>query len=621
MKTSNILWFVCATSAAAILSAQAAEYTVTSNADAGDGSLRALALASANDDTIYVPASVGIITLESAIDLKSIQRSIHIIGVIENGERPVITCTAGHEAFHIGRQSVPHEFRNLIFRGISNPSADYGAIYLDDYAPMGVVVSNCLFDACVAESGSGFRGTRSDAEYLFQDCHFLNCTNQTSFVLVVGSRLRLERCTFAGNRAMGTGVNGATAKSGGIYWIMNDCLFTNNATAGSGACFDTPSGSNVFTRCTFVDNSAPNGVGGAIYTRNPLTLIDCTFRDNWANDGGGAILRYNGNLLVYNCLFERNWTKGNTNWQIGGAIFNRDDRQSYGLFSNTVFRANENMQKNGGVGAIGGYGTNCTNDYIDCLFENNRSLSNAGAVKQTSSGTFLNCTFAENYCSNGTSAVFVETQDLSESDPENNLPRPVVFENCTFFGNKTDKSRSVIWIRNNGQQRSHVTIRHCTFVDNPMPEGWGALYVDNNPADSFADVSNSFLHGNTNKTGVVKDFSGPFRIVSHTAADQAANGITIQDTEHSADNWFGGALGDLRLAETLAENNTKKVFLDGTRLPTLAFSSQSPLRNRAGAVSTVAYDARGIKRGAVDNLADLGAYEFLPCVPTTVFLQ
>ena len=62
MKTSNILWFVCATSASAILSAQAAEYTVTSNADAGDGSLRALALASANDDTIYVPASVGIIT-------------------------------------------------------------------------------------------------------------------------------------------------------------------------------------------------------------------------------------------------------------------------------------------------------------------------------------------------------------------------------------------------------------------------------------------------------------------------------------------------------------------------------------------------------------------------------
>lgn len=655
---------------ASAVAATAAEYTVTSNADDGEGSLRALCTAAVSGDTIYIPGGMTI-TLDSVIDLKSSGKGLAIVGIGDGDDRPVITCNDSHRAFFIGRHQIPgtnpaaffrHEFRNLIFRDIT--SADNGAaIYLGDYAPAGNLISNCLFEACTAPQGAAVRLDRSDAETLVQDCVFRGCASNEGYAFYVQGKLRMERCVFDGNTSSPAKVGnvaGAAAKCNGTYWLMEDCLFTNNVSGGNGGAIDIPGGSNIFTRCDFIGNSAPNSTGGAIYGRNAYTLRDCRLIDNWANDGGGAIFRYNGRIEFYNCLFQGNSTKGASNWQGGAAFFSRDDGESGGIISNCVFRGNYNMEKNGTGGAVYGYGSKGHTTIVDTLFEGNRALGNSGALKITRSTDVRNCTFSENYCYNGVSAVWAGTGDISEERPDVMAPRPVLFENCTFYGNTTDVHRAVLWIENSKTAQKfnfdendvyipdlkayqtanpgvptyeksfansvdHVTIRHCTFAENVLGQNYGALLVNNSgsTATSRVDVVASVFHNNTftDAKGTVnyKDINGSIQTLNYTSLDQAANGFTIRDPENSANNWFGGELGDLKFDSALSTNGTEKVFLDGTRLPTLALAASSPLRNKAPLA--LALDARGVERGVVDGCADLGAYEYLPFLPTVLLLK
>ncbi len=612
------------------LSATAAEYTVTSNADDGEGSLRALCTAAVSGDTIYIPGSLGTIALDSVIDLKTPQKSLLLVGVGDT--RPVITCNGSHRAFFIGRQSVAHEFRNLIFRDIT--SADNGAaIYLGDYAPKGLVVSNCLFESCTSPQGAAVRIDRTDTLYNFQDCEFKNNTAASGCALY-GGRLQLDRCLFSGN----TAASGASCFTLGYGQpsVANDCVFTNNI--GKQGCFlagQNPT--NLFNRCLFVGNESTD-LGGALCARNPLTLVDCKFIDNLANDGGGAIFRYGGSLEMYNCVFERNRTKGETNWQGGGALFNRDDNAGFCIISNCVFRGNYNLEKNGTGGAVYEYGVKGHTTIVDTLFEGNRALNNSGALKITRSADVRNCTFSENYCSNGVGAVWIGTGDISESCPEAMDPRPVNLENCTFYSNVTDVGRCCVWIDNARNQTydsvvydafDHVSVRHCTFASNVFGADYGALYANNGGVTtSRVDVAATVFRNNTYtdpKTGTVvslKDISGSIQSANYVVTDQAANGFTIRDPENSANNWFGGTLGDLKFASAMAANDTEKVFLDGTYLPTLAIAPGSPLRDKIPAASvTVAFDARGMERGRLDDFADIGAFEYMPLVSTILLIQ
>ena len=630
----------------ALGSARAATYTVTSNADDGEGSLRALCAAAAKGDTIVIPAGM-VITLDSQI--KTIDKATYFIGDPDN--RPVITTSgSGFRAIEFGRSAAPYEFRNIVFRNIdAGASLTGGGLYLNDYTGQGVIVSNCLFDACSAKQGAALHFARQDGPHILQDCEFRDCTDTEGYVCLMAGKGRMERCLFTGNTSPASAPC-ALVNSG--WWDAMDCVFTNNVGKQGGAIQIGNTPSNVFTRCTFVDNDATEA-GGAIYSRNHYTLRDCVFRRNHAVDGGGAIFRYNGRIEYYNCLFEENGADGKTNWQGGAAVFSRDDGTSGGIVSNCVFRNNANIVGNGVGGAFYGYGSRSPTEFTDCLFEGNRALDNSGVLKLTSAATLRTCTFSSNYCSKGVSAVWIGTGDLSEIPPESpdvTEERPVLLENCTFFGNTTDTGRGCIWIDNarnvtlyhdadgavignlNNYIRDnpgspvttnkydaldHVSLRHCTIVDN-TGGSYGALYVNNSSVTtSRVTVAATVFHGNT-YNGAAKDINGAVRTLNYTVTDQA-NAWTIREPENSANNWFGGALGDPKFDGALAANGTEKTFLDGTHLPTLAIAASSPLRNKAPV--TVATDARGVARGSVSNLAALGAYEYEPFVPTTVLIR
>ena len=641
MKNSLVLLLSAMLPAAAL----AAEYTVTSSADSGDGTLRQLITDAAAGDTINIPGGMTI-TLSSEINWRD--KPLDIVG--DPADMPVLAGNGSCRLFIFERGNVPYRFRNLKFANYSF-TGNGSAIYMN-YTPNLAHISNCVFQA-IATTGSAAVYCANARNILIEDCSFVGCSATAGYAAIVSSYgpLNVERCTFSGNSAQ----NNSSCFNCTARWNMTDCVFANNVGKQGGAV--TVNGNNIsngFTRCLFVDNNATDS-GGAIWARNHYTLRDCTFLRNHANDAGGAIFRYNGRIEYYNCVFEENSTEGATNWQGGAAVFGRDDGTNGGIISNCVFRGNYIMKANGVCGAFYGYGSKSPLLFMDCLFEGNRCLQNAGAIKIVGAADVVNCTFKDNYCSNGVSAVWIGTGDISENRPDVMDVRPVNIENCTFYGNDTYSGRGCIWIDNAKNQTyyfdandvmvpdnhignylknnpgepvttnkinalDHVSLRHCTFVGNTMAANWGTLYVNSSDVTtSRVDVAACLFHGNLYNGTTPKDISGAVRTINYTSTDQAGNGWTIREPENSANNYFGGALGDLKLDAAPAANGTEKEFVDGTFLPTLGFAISSPLRDKVPV--TLATDARGMTRGSVGDLADIGAYERIPFVPTVILIK
>ena len=601
----------------ALGSSRAAVLTVTSSADDGDGTLRALCAAASQGDTIQIPAGMTI-TLDSAI--RTIDKATYFLGDPDN--RPVITTSgSGYRAIEFARSAAPYEFRDLVFRNIdAGSSLTGGGLYLSDYTPQGVIISNCLFDACSAKQGAGVHLNRLDGPAFLIDCEFRDCSTTDGYACLLNGKGTFERCLFTGN----TTVNNAPgAICNGGWWFVTDCVFTNNVGKSGGAILMPNTPSNRFTRCTFIDNTATDS-GGAVWGRNPYIMHDCVIRRNYAKTGG-AIFRYNGRIELYGCIFEENATAGGDNWQGGAAIFNRADTGG-AVISNCVFRSNRNVESNGTTGALHGYGSD-TLTLVDTLFEGNEAKSGAGAMKITGPATIQRCTFRDNLCSNGIGCVQIDITDYSYAYPDLMESRPVLIENCTFVSNTTVTGQALFWTQNNDatvdgtkvQNVAQLTLRHCTVVDNVVGGGYGAVTVNRNPATSRVDIEACVFHNNLDNKQAPKDFYGPLRKVTGTVADQAASGITIQDTAGSGNNWFGGSLGNLKFADALAANGSTILLPDGSILPTLAVESSSPLRDKVAV--TTALDARGLPRGSASGFATIGAYEYIPFIPTLFLVR
>ena len=73
----------------------------------------------------------------------------------------------------------------------------------------------------------------------------------------------------------------------------------------NGGAFRTD-GSATFTRCSFINNSAPDGDGGVahVYANASATFTSCSFAQNSARAGGGAVDVYLGTARFVDCSFE-----------------------------------------------------------------------------------------------------------------------------------------------------------------------------------------------------------------------------------------------------------------------------------------------------------------------------
>jgi len=470
-------------------------FTVTSSLDDGSsGSLRwAVAQVnnspSATGDTIQLADTLTggqTITLLSTLNINSSSGTLTISAA---GATPVtIDGTNSMQDIYANRDLV---LDNLI---IANGLAGNGA---GIYDTGNVTAQSCTFSGNTASYVGMLDGTAeggaiySGANVTATDCTFQSNSASASpsvfgngfgygGAIYSGANVMAINCTFDTNSASGSGLGyasgigfGGAVYSGAKVMAIN-CTFDTNSASGSssdgdgdgfgGAIYSYSVGVTA-TGCTFDANYAKGvktnpigggsayGEGGAIYSYTDVTATNCTFDANYgegdiataqvsgtstfsAYGEGGAIYSY-ADVTATNCTFDANYAFANFFYFVG---YSNPPPPS----TSTTY----SVEASGGAIYSNGPATvtNCTLDanhaegdsyYFDYWPGTNNGTYGAGGAVYASSGTIVNCIFADNY--GQTSEDGGVTFSNSASGAVLGLvATPLALDSCLFFANGSD---------------------------------------------------------------------------------------------------------------------------------------------------------------------------------------
>ena len=226
-----------------------------------------------------------------------------------------------------------------------------GSIYVNSAED--IVITDCIFENSTAVRDGGAIRVFKSANVKVLNSNFTNCIGSAGGAIAWnGDNGNVTNCIFTDNAANSsyTTYSSANHTAGAIYWIgtygvIDHCTFINNTapltsnTLGGGAILLGNDGkssnctvmNSIFIgnsarnggaiywatsiegrvlNCTFEDNKALNGTGGAIFWRGDKShIVDSNFTNNHAKENGGAI-SVSSNVLnfldIANCNFEQN---------------------------------------------------------------------------------------------------------------------------------------------------------------------------------------------------------------------------------------------------------------------------------------------------------------------------
>ena len=351
----------------------------------------------------------------------------------------------------------------IIDCNFTNNSALTGAGAISYSHAKNATIVNCIFrDNEASDSGGAVQFWQSSNSTV-SSCTFINNTANNSYagaLYLDGYGGRVTDCIFEDNHG----------KNGGAVWsdstnVVNNCNFTNNIADEAGGAVNWRYGAPNITNCIFDNNSAPKGgalylnkssedsfisncdfinntadVGGAIYNNNSTDGIvsGCNFIENSAlnGDGGAIYIYFAGTSSPYwsyddgtaiNCNFIKNSAENGN----GGAIYWSLSEE--GSISGCDFE--ENTAKNGG--ALYWEGTNCTLD--DCYFIGNIANGDGGAIYSSGdTGNFSNSEFIMNSASGNGGAVFNGTVVNCDFEDNTAMAGSSIYEgiadSCIFYG-------------------------------------------------------------------------------------------------------------------------------------------------------------------------------------------
>ena len=189
-----------------------------------------------------------------------------------------------------------------------------------------VNILNSNFTNCVASAGGALAWNGANGN--ITNCIFTNNGANSSYttyssgnhtggaIFWLGSYGVIDNCLFINNKAP---LTSNTLGGGAINWgndgrtvngtVMNS-VFIGNSAKNGGAIYWGNSAEGRVLNCTFEENDAENGTGGAIFWRGDKShIVDSNFTDNHAKENGGAIsvhTNVQNYLDLANCNFEEN---------------------------------------------------------------------------------------------------------------------------------------------------------------------------------------------------------------------------------------------------------------------------------------------------------------------------
>lgn len=615
---------VCLISSFLVYCAKAETLTVTSDADSGDGTLRALVGSAADGDVIAIPDGMAI-TLSSAIALPN--ASISIIG---QGSRATVSGDRMTTIFSYsgsGRQAERRfEFKNLKLS--EGRGASSGVLFverLNNGYELDVVCDDCVFEGNRSLSTTG-QGAIFAHGY----------GSKTTDFATVPFSLYCTNCVFTSN-AGGSAIAGAT----GNYTVFGnevrfvDCDFMENALAGMSeeeiaageiptgyGLFNMPASDIVFERCSFSENKSSSS---ATIFRNDINansgmhlhVIDSDFFDNETTGAGGLFNLYVGEAEIKGCAFQRNKSVNNAigiigkdncvlkfdildsifednaatateQFDKGGLFFFRQGDGSVTTISRCAFRRNESASSPSILRAYNAYSKFRISD---SAFEGN--LSGHGIVfslgSNASASVFSGCSFIGNARSEDSTSETSTTAFTAGAGS--------AFSNCTFYGNHF-ACRGII-------DASRQSVIGCTIVSNTLNNSYAAIQA---VSATSVIIDSVIVDNSSSDLGLsAKAALDGCRCVAARAGTNTDRNL---ESLVSDENIVGKGVEELGLVLPPAANGSKIKLLDGTSPLTIAITETSPLR-KAGKVFAdypLPFDGRGIRRDA--SAPCIGAYEY-----------
>ncbi len=314
---------------------------------------------------------------------------------------------------------------------------------------------------------------------------------------------------------------------------------------------------------------AEAGFGGAIRSREHLTLSDSVLEDNRAQHDGGALATHSGNTHISGVTFRENVS------ETSGAI---------GKILGHMVIVNSSFLRNQGTAAVGAvYNFSGSMEIVDSLFDGNTSgFLGGGALAVQGPTTVNSSTFVDNMTEGFGGALY----NLGVDDTQ------LFVQNSTIVGNSAGRGGGV-----HGHSSAPTEIHHSTVIGNVSDEG-GGIYTDGN--EVF--LHHSIVAGNSSTEIVGNIAEGNFNLVGAAASSGGlSNGV---NGNLVGVDWTTVVENDGTVA-TLANN--------GGPTPTIALLETSPAVDAGdpdavrGEGTIPENDQRGQNR--VNGVIDIGAFE------------
>ena len=454
-------------------------HTVTTNADAGNGSLRQAVIAANSGDSIVFASDVNYITLTSGEI--NITKNLTIVGHSPTN-KVTIDADSNSRIFYVDR-NLTFDINNLILtKGYANKTAiinkyDGGAILLLHNSNLNA--TNCDFienyaKGDIDEEGNGgaicFSVLTTQAVTLnIANCNFLKNSASRSggaiYIYQVPSfTLNATNCDFIENTTSGIGSSQVYDGGGGAISletgtiIAENCNFIQNYAYKGAAIYNWNAINSKVSNCNFTLNSAVTS-GSAIDYHGRFTAENSTFKNNKSGTSGGAVrCYYASTFIATDCIFSEN-SAGTT----GGAI-----DKSWGSNSSTEYDAGLVIK--------------------NCDFLYNTAGTLGGAIHIVSSAADItDSEFSNNTADGSGGAVYISSTMT--------LPTPPVFvaNNTTFSNNTATVNGGAVYTIGD------LKCTDCIFNENSANNAGGAVYLFNNPTNTTTNftASNSTFTKNT----------------------------------------------------------------------------------------------------------------------------
>jgi predicted outer membrane repeat protein len=410
----------------------------------------------------------------------------------------------------------------------------------------GTLIKNCTFDSTVG--------------------HAIEVTSRPGGPTLP---LSIVDSTFVGNAGTGSEVGGAIYINGGSpVATVSGCQFSGNRAATGGAIYVGASQPLSVTDCTFTNNSATAGGGGAIAQEfggwyQQLTASNCSFVGNTATgDGGAMALRgWGGTATLSNCSFQSNSASGE-----GGGV--SADRLTVAV-TNCQFIANEAAFVGGAYSQFIG-----TTSFHSCTFLANHGGDRAGAVwlYWYHTSQFHSCTFSDNAANFGGGGVWIHGNYCTSA-----------IDGCTFSDN-TAPGGHALFVGSGSGVGTSVSMSNCTIRGSQEAGGSASsALVSWEPAVLTVSSTSICASGNPAWLGPVIDGGGNCVVAS--CADSDSNGIPDECQVVSVP-------GDYQTIQAAIDTTPKGEFrivsvAAGTYNGPFALGGHDVLIRGAGAASTV----------------------------------